>query len=110
MTGRIDEVELVGASVLRLVIERDGMGLDRDATLALEVHRIEHLRGHFTLGETAADLDEAVSQCRLAVVDMGDDGKVADMAEIGHGLQALWGLKKRASVPQRRCACHAGLC
>jgi hypothetical protein len=36
--GRVDEVEDVLLAILRRVVQADGMGLDRDAPLTLEVH------------------------------------------------------------------------
>jgi hypothetical protein len=30
------------------------------------------------------DLDQAVGQRRFPVIDMGDDGEIADVGEIGH--------------------------
>jgi hypothetical protein len=53
--------------------------LDGDAALALQVHGIEHLLFHFAVGQSTAQLDEAVGQGRLAVVDVSDDGKIADV-------------------------------
>ena len=41
---RVDEVERVGLSVGGVVLDAHGAGLDRDPLLALEVHRVEHLR------------------------------------------------------------------
>ena len=76
---RVDQVELVGLAVARLVAQRRGLRLDGDAALALEVHRVEHLRFHLAVGQAAADLDEAVGERRLAVVDVGDDGEIADV-------------------------------
>ena len=73
MTGRVDEVQLIGPAVRRRVVEGHALGLDRDASLALQVHRVEHLRGHLALREPAAKLDETIRQRRLAVVDMGND-------------------------------------
>ena len=47
--GRVDQIEDVRLAILRLVVEPDRVGLDRDAALALEVHVVEdlgfHLRG-----------------------------------------------------------------
>ena len=57
------------------------MRLDGDAALALEIHRVEELRLHLARLERAGDLEEAVGQRRLAVVDVRDDGKVADVAQ-----------------------------
>ena len=78
VTRRVDEIKAVGFAVARLVGERGGLRLDGDATLALEVHRIEHLRLHLAVCEPPTLLDEAVGQRALAVVDVGDDGEVAD--------------------------------
>jgi hypothetical protein len=53
--------------------------LDRDAALALEVHRVEHLLFHLSIGEPAAALDDAIGQRALAVVDVGDDREIPDV-------------------------------
>jgi hypothetical protein len=66
-------MQIVVAAVARGVAQRCGLGLDGDAALALEVHGVEHLLAHLPVGQSAAALDEAVRQGRLAVVDMRDD-------------------------------------
>ena len=76
---RVDQVEQVGLTIARTVAQCHGLRFDRDAALALEIHRVEHLGFHLPVAQAAAHLDEAVSQCGLAVVDVGDDGKVADV-------------------------------
>ncbi len=81
MAGRVDEIEDVVFAVLRLVVQPDGLRLDGDAALALDIHRIEHLLLHLALLEPASGLDQAVGQRRFAVVDMGDDGEIADVIE-----------------------------
>ncbi|MCY1407017.1 hypothetical protein D9M71_222990 [compost metagenome] len=85
MAGGVDEVQLVGLAVLRLVVKGDAMRLDGDAALALQVHGVEDLRFHLAVGQAAAHLDEAVGQGRLAMVDVGDDGEIADMTQVTHG-------------------------
>jgi hypothetical protein len=85
MAGGVHEVQLVGLAVLGGVTEAHGLGLDGDAALALQLHRIEHLFAHLALGQAAAGLDQPVGQGRLAVVDMGDDREVADVRQVGHG-------------------------
>ncbi len=92
VSRRVDEIELVAGAVLRLVLQGDALRLDGDAPFALQVHRIEHLRLHFARLQAAAQLDEAVSQCRFAVVDVSDDGKVADVLHRGGGLLRARGL------------------
>lgn len=85
VAGGIDEVELVGLTVLRLVVQGHAVGLDGDPALALQVHGVQDLGLHFAIGEAAAHLDEAIGQRRLAMVDMGNDGEIADMAQVAHG-------------------------
>lgn len=48
MTRRVDEIELVGLAVIGLVEHANGLRLDGDATLALDIHRVEHLLDHVT--------------------------------------------------------------
>src|SRR5436853_6594347 len=79
MPGSIDKIQVVGLSVARSVLQRRGLRLDRDATLTLQIHRIEHLLRHFALRQPAAALDETVCKRRLAVIDMGNARKIADL-------------------------------
>ncbi len=78
VAGGVDEVELVADAVLRAEGHADGLGLDGDALLALEVHVVEHLRGHVALRDGAGLLEQPVGERRFAVVDVGDDAEVAD--------------------------------
>ncbi len=80
----VDEVELVGLAVARLVVQRDALRLDGDAALALDVHRVEHLLLHLAPAQPAADLDETVRERRFAVIDVRDDGKIAYTVEGCH--------------------------
>ena len=86
MARRVDEVEHIFLARFRRVVEAHGIGLDGDAALALEVHRIEDLVDHLPFGDGPAQLDQPVGQRRFAVIDMGDDGEIADMAKIGHSI------------------------
>ena len=81
MSRRVDEVELVLLAVARRVLHAHGVELDRDAALTLEVERVEHLLLHLALLERAGDLDQAVGEGGLAVIDMRDDAEVADLLE-----------------------------
>src|SRR4029078_10573734 len=95
MSGGVDQVELVDAIIGRLEHDADGLGLDRDPPLALEVHRVQHLLAHLPLGHRLRDLQDAVGQRPLAVVDVGDDREVANPGE-SHGCR----LPVEASSPR----------
>ncbi len=79
----IDQVQAVNLAILRLVGQCSGLRLDGDAAFLFQIHGIEHLRFHLALGQAAAKLDQTVGQRGLAVVDMGNDGKIADQI-LGH--------------------------
>ena len=75
----VDEVELVGLAVLGLVLHAHGIALDGDAALALDLHGVEHLGREVTLLHRVGELEDAVRDGRLTVVDMRDDREVAYM-------------------------------
>ena len=78
VAGGVHQVELVGFAVFRGIVEADGLGFDGNAAFALNVHGIEHLFLHFAAGKATAVFDQTVGQGRFSVVDVGDDGKVAN--------------------------------
>ena len=82
---RIDQVQPVFVAVPRLVVQPNALGLDGDAALALQIHRVEHLRGHLALAQRAGQFQQAVGQRRLAVVDVRNDAEISDVLGI-HGL------------------------
>ena len=60
------------------VLDPHVLGLDGDAPLPLDVHGVEVLLPHEPGVDGARDLQDAVREGRLAVVDVADDGEVAD--------------------------------
>ena len=79
MPRRVDQVQVVDLPVLGGVLQRSRLRLDGDATLFLDVHRVEHLLAHLAVGQAAAAGNEAVGQSGLAMVDVRDDRKIADV-------------------------------
>jgi hypothetical protein len=84
VAGRVDQLQLVGLAVGRREEDAHRLCLDRDPALALEVHRVEQLRAHLARRDRVRQLEDAVGQRRLAVVDVGDDREVADVLLV-HG-------------------------
>ena len=75
VAGRVDDID---AGVLP--DHRGGLGQDGDAALALEIVGIHGALGHaLVLAERAGLLQQPVDQRGLAVVDVGDDGDVAEI-------------------------------
>ena len=84
MARRVDEVQYIGLAVVGAVIQTHGARLDGDAALALELHGVEDLILHLALFNGVALLQQPVCQRGLAVVNVGDDRKIADMRKVGH--------------------------
>ena len=76
---RVDEVQLVSLAVLGLVKHRHRVGLDGDAALPLQVHRIEQLVLHVARRDGAGPVQQPVRKRRLPMVNMGDDAEISNM-------------------------------
>jgi len=79
MARGVDQIQLVNLTIFGLVLKRCSLGLDGYPTFLFDVHRIEHLRSHLALSESATALYQAISQGGFAVVDMGNDGEISDV-------------------------------
>ena len=106
MAWSVDKIELVDLAVTRLIIQSHALGLDSDASFALDIHGIKHLSIHFTGAKATTMLDKTIGKSRLAVVDMGNNGEIADVLEIAQCLgpkkvRQRWitAAKKREIVP-----------
>src|SRR5262245_58491330 len=92
MTGRVDQVQFV--SYLRFLIpdprslipeiDRHRMHLNRDSPFAFQVHVVKHLGAEFARGNRPGLEEELVGQRALAVVDVGNDREIANVAGRRH--------------------------
>ena len=80
MARGVDQVKNVFISIFCPVYSTHSLGFNGNSTLPLQVHVIEYLRLHFTAGQKAGHLDDAVCQSGFAVVNMGDDTEITDLA------------------------------
>ena len=85
MPGGVDQVEHVVLAIAGAIGKPNGLCLDRYPPLPFQIHGVEHLFTHVPLADRAGQLQEAVGQGRLAMVDVGNDGEVANARLIGHG-------------------------
>src|SRR3989337_1274243 len=77
MPRGIDQVEHILPAVLPPVVHPDGLGLDGDTPLPLDVHLVEQMIHFLPARELTRDFTQPVCEGGFPVVDMGDDGKVA---------------------------------
>jgi hypothetical protein len=84
MTGRVDQVQLEFLAGATRVRHAHGIQLDRDATFALQVQRVQHLALHLALLQRPGHLDQAIGERGLPVVDVGHDTEIADTVERRH--------------------------
>src|SRR5205085_2429683 len=90
VAGGVYEVELDLVAVLRRVADGGVLGEDRDASLALLVHRVHDAVGDRLVGGEHARLSQhGVDEGGLSVVDVGDDGDVADVRTDGSATTSL---------------------
>ena len=76
MSRGINQIEDIFFTIVH-IFHLDGVALDGDATLTLQVHVIKHLSlsDLYGLGE----FQHSVSQRRLSVIDMRNDTEISDM-------------------------------
>ncbi|GIT87613.1 hypothetical protein ROBYS_26290 [Roseobacter sp. OBYS 0001] len=79
MARRVDQVEDIFLAILGGIVDPHGLRLDGDAALALDVHAIEHLLLHIPIRHGIGGLNEPVGQRGFPVVNVRDDGEIADM-------------------------------
>ncbi len=86
VAGGVDDVDLRLDAVRTSPAHRGVLREDRDALLALEVHGVhDALVDVLVVAEHPRLPEHRVDQGRLPVVDVGDDGDVADVVACGHG-------------------------
>ena len=81
MARGVNQVDLVGDAIVGLIGHAHCAGLDRDPLFALQIHAIQQLLLHLALGHGTGRLQQAIRQCRFAVVDMRDDAEISDKAQ-----------------------------
>lgn len=79
MPGGVDEVQMVDLPILCRVRQGHRLRLDGDAAFALDRVGVEHLGLHLARLQAAAQLDDPVGKGGFPVVDVGNDGKIADI-------------------------------
>ena len=79
---RIDQIELIRLTIVGVIGNADGIGLDRNAALALDIHGVEQLRLHVAFVDGMGELEDAVTDRGLAMVDMRNDREVADVGNV----------------------------
>ena len=82
MARRIDQVELIRLAIVGVIGHANGIGLDRNAALALDIHGVEQLRLHVALVDGMGELEDAVTDRGLAMVDVRNDREVADVGNV----------------------------
>ena len=90
VAGGVDQVEHVGLAVLGLIGQAHRLRLDRDAALALQLHRVEHLVGHISKRHHARGLQQAICQRGLAVVDVRDNAEIANVFHTFPSFACRW--------------------
>ena len=98
MPGGVYEIENIICAVER-IFHTDGLHFDSYATFTLQLHGIQNLLLHMALVYGVCELKQAIGESGLAVVNMGDDGKIAYLRDIhmyGHTTRKVFLVKQTA--------------
>ena len=77
VAGRVDQIQFVRLAFI-FEIDRDGTGFDRNASFPLDVQIVEDLLFELPLSNRSRLKQKLIGERALAVVNMGNDGKVTD--------------------------------
>src|SRR4030043_1901112 len=77
MTWRVNQVENILLSVFSMIGKGNGLTLDGDPPLALDVHIIQDLILEVSLINQPRILNETVCKGRFSVINVCDDAKVS---------------------------------
>ena len=85
VAGSVDDVDVV-----TVPFEGGVLGANGDALFAFEIHRIHHALLDLLVGAEGAGLaQQLIDERGLAVIDVGDDGDVADFVHDVHASQRV---------------------
>jgi hypothetical protein len=95
VAGGVDDVDrhAAGWRAGAGVVDGGVLGEDRDALLALQITGVHDPFAHalgLVRGEGATLPKHGVDQCRLAVIDVRDDGDIAQVRTYGHAGSPRW--------------------
>ena len=85
----VNEVQSIGLAIQGIILDGHRPGLDGDAPLPLQVHAVQQLILHLPLGHRVAQLQQPVGQGGLSVVNVGNDGKIANFTLVCHRMLLL---------------------
>ena len=80
----VDQIQGVSLPIIGGIENTHGTGFDGDAALAFQVHIVQQLVLHLALRNGVALFQQPVRQRGFTVVDVGDDGEIADMGLVKH--------------------------
>jgi hypothetical protein len=79
VTGRVDEIEIIGQTVFGGVRQAYGLALDGNSPLSFDIHGIQDLIFEIPVRDHIRKLNEAVGQGGLTMVDMSDNAEISNI-------------------------------
>ena len=80
MSGSVDEIEYILLALI-LIPHLYGVALDRDATLTLQIHIVQHLVLR-AIGDRIGVVQQTVGKRTLTVIDVSNDAEVSYMFHV----------------------------
>jgi hypothetical protein len=87
MSRCVDQVQDILLTILGGVVHAGRLQFNGNPPLSLKVHIVQHLSFHVPIADGPSGLQETIGQGGFPVVNVSNDGKVADPADgyVGHG-------------------------
>jgi hypothetical protein len=83
MAGGVNQVKGELFPIGMGVPDLDRVAFDRDTLFPFQVHIVQYLVHHVTIGNGIGSLQQAICQRTFAVVNMGDNTEVTDLLHNG---------------------------
>ena len=82
MPRRVDQIQNILVSILRLVYRADCLRLDCNAPLALQIHVVKNLVLHLTAGQKPCLFYNSVCKRGFAVINVCHNAEISDFTLI----------------------------
>jgi len=79
MSGGINHIKAIVFAVSGMINHTDTLGLDGNAAFPLDVHIVQHLLLHFSIGKCPCFFYNSIGQCTLAMINVRYNTKIPNV-------------------------------
>mgnify|MGYP007077464228 CR=1 FL=1 len=93
MSGSINQIQLVGFTIIGFIVKPDSLGFDGDSPFALNIHGIQNLLLHLAISERTSIMNQPISEGGFTMIDVSNNREIADLSWLHSGVKLttpLW--------------------